>query len=253
MENQRDDNFVFGSDDSDTYADNVQNQRIDKLNQKITLVSILIPLILVVVFVFMYLDMKNKVVMVQDSGASEVRKTAEDLKKDMLALQAANAEFEKRLDGKIAGLEKSLTPFQEKIKKVEKDVAWLGTIKIDKKTLEAEVNTLTATQNALTASNDLLKKNLDTLSAQNGKLVTIAQELQNRTKDIPSLSTAQASLKADVGQLKNTLVDKTELAADLKKQKVFYQLEMQALSTRIDKKIESLESSISAGKAPSTP
>ncbi|GAB6096862.1 hypothetical protein JCM14469_31150 [Desulfatiferula olefinivorans] len=246
MDNHTDDNFVFGSDEGDTFADSLQSARIDKLNQKITLLSILIPLILAVVFAFLYLDLRNKVMTVQDSGASEVRKTAEDLKKDMEALTAAGVAFEKRLAGKIADLEKTMAPLQEKIKKIEKDVSWLGTVKSDKKSLDSEIKTLTEAQ-------DDLKKGLANLGTQNAKLVTIAQELQNRTKGIPSLETAQASLKADVDQLKSAMVDKEELAADLKKQKVFYQLEIQALSTRIDKKIQALESSIPAGKPQAAP
>lgn len=233
-ENNQDQNFVFGSDDTDTYHDHTQNHRIDKLNQKVTLLSILIPSIIGIIFVFLYMDMKNKVVQVHDSGASEVQKTADELKKSMQDLQTANVEFEKILDGKIAALEKKLVPVNDKINKIEKDIASLSSIKIDKKTLDAQIKTVTD-------ANEALKKDLAGLTAQTEKVVTIAQELQVRTKDIPTITTTQESLKNTIASLKNDMADKNDLATELKKQKVFYKLEIQDLATKIDKKIQSLK------------
>ncbi|MBU1169876.1 MAG: hypothetical protein KKD44_09980 [Proteobacteria bacterium] len=243
MENNENQNFIFGSDDSDTYNESTQNQRFDKLNQKITLLSILIPSILGIIFVFMYLDMKNKVVQVHNTGSSEVQKTADDLNKEIQDLQTASAEFEKRLDGKLAALEKSLAPITAKISKMGKDIDYLSSIKIDKKALDSEIQKVTTTHESL-------KKDLANLGDQHTKLVTIAQELQTRTKDIPAISAAQDALKNSIESLKNDMADKNELATALKKQKVFYQLEIQELSDKVEKKLSNLKAAQTKAATP---
>lgn len=243
MDNNTEENFVFGSDD-DGYHDDIQSQRLDKLGLKVTMLTILVPTILIIIIVFIYMDMKDKVVQVHNSGTTEVQQSADELKKLIDDLKGSQSEFEKRLNSKIEALEKSLSPMEKRVEQHQKDVAYLSNIKIDKKALDAEIK-------PVSNATEALKKDISTLTDQNKKLVTIAQELQARINEIPSLKTSLESQKASVESLKTTveginknMVNANDLATELKKQKAFYKLELNTLSQTVDKKIDAVKKSI---------
>ncbi|MBU2622576.1 MAG: hypothetical protein KKD92_09700, partial [Proteobacteria bacterium] len=55
--------------------------RIEKLNQKITILSIIFPCIVVILILIIYFDIKNKITGVHDSGSMEVKTLSEDIDK----------------------------------------------------------------------------------------------------------------------------------------------------------------------------
>lgn len=246
-ENNAEENFVFGTDD-DGYHDDLQGQRLDKLSLKVTMLTILVPTILIIIIVFIYIDMKDKMVQVHNSGTTEVQQTALELKKLIDDLKTSQTEFENRLNGKIETIEKALSPLDKRVEQHQKDVTYLSTTKIDKKTLDAETKKLSDAAQAL---KDDLKKDMAALTDQNKKLVGIAQELQARINEIPALKTdlksqkeSLESLQTSLESLKKTTVDDKDLANELKKQRELYKLELNVLSQSMDKKIDAVKKSI---------
>ena len=256
METNTDQKFIFGSDD-DTFENSLHSQRIDKLSLKVTLMAILLPSVLIVVFIFMYLDMKNKVVQVHHTGSTEVQQTAEELKKIIKDLKESQTGLEKRLNENIASMGEILGAMEKNVAQHKKDIAYLANIKSDKKDLKT-----------LTDMTDSIKADVASLTAQNGKLVTIAQQLQSRIKDLPSIQTDLESQKTalkglnasltdltgGVTQLKTTVdtlgknaVTNDMLTGELKKQKAFYRLELTDLSAKMNQKIGDVKKSIPSG------
>lgn len=237
IDNHEDQNFVFGSDDHEPeFHQNTSDARIEKLNQKVTLLSILIPCIIGVLIVFIYFDMKNKVVQVHTSGSTEVHKISDELSQTIETIKTDSLKIETTLNKKLTGIESSVSGLSSKMKKAEKNIQFMTSAKADKKAIEKEIENLKKESLAL-------RNNLSELTAQNAKLVTIAGELKGRLNDVDDLNKTMERLEIDLAYLKTNMLEKEELKTELKKQKRFYQLELQELSSTVNKKIESIKAS----------
>jgi chromosome segregation ATPase len=240
----QDNEFVLGADSEENirYEPSVQVQRYEKLNLKITLIAVLIPTIIGIFVGFAYLDMKEKVAMVRNSGSTEIQKTSSDLLNDISDVKNESQAYSSKTD-------KSITDFNNRLDKAGKDIAYLSSDKIDSKTFKSEIEKYTAQIGKLssqldkaTGQSESLKKEIDSLSAQNTKLVSMIQELQKKHAEIQTLKSSVDAMKTDVGKLKTSMIDKDDLATELKKQKVFYQMEIQESAAKLDKKIQALKS-----------
>lgn len=235
MDNNEEQNFVFGADDHQPdFHHDANDRRLEKLSQKVTILSILIPCIIGILIVFIYLDIKNKVVQVHTTGSSEVNKISSEFSKTISEIKQKNSDIEKNLNTKTGNLEKSLSRLNKSIKKAEKNISFLTSSKINKKAVNNEIATLKKETEAL-------KTSITELTSQSTKLVKIANELNKRLGDVAVLKSEVERLEIDLAYLKDNIIEKSELSNELKKQKIFYQLELKELSDTVNKKIDSMK------------
>lgn len=246
MDNQEDQNFIFGGEDSEPeFHDALAMQRIEKLSHKLSFISFLIPCLIGIVIIFIYLDIKNKVAQVHTSGSTEIHAITVNLEKSISALQLKNTEIEKLLKNKTSQMEKTLSTINRKLKKAEKNINFLTSSKSDKKKIAPTIK-------ALKTESESLRKSFTDLSTQNKKLIDIAQELQSRTEEMSTLKSTIEQLEKNITNIQNNKLDTDELNNSLKKQKIFYQIELKELSKKIDHKIEKLKSASNKNTGPST-
>ncbi len=228
MENQNEKDFTFGHDDiKDDYGSGVTNRQIAKLSQKVTLLSILIPLIIVGLVIFIYFDMNSKVGKVDSTGDAKVQIISKELEKTV-------SELEKRINTKFENIDKTLANINNTIKKAEKNISFLTYSKSNKKTMNTELETLKA-------STGELRSSISNLTTQNKDLLKIAETLQKRTNELDSLNISVKNLKTDLNTRTGSLVNKTDLTNSLIKQKRFFRLELDQHSSRLNKKISLLK------------
>lgn len=100
-------------------ATHVDELRIEKLSHRVTLISILIPVLIVVVLVIAYLDMKKRVTHTEDTG----QMTAESLSKDMESRFETLAQAQRLLEENLARLkdqtDQSVAKVQVNLKKLD--------------------------------------------------------------------------------------------------------------------------------------
>ncbi len=97
----------------------VDDMRIEKLNHKMTLISIILPVLIVVVLVIVYLDIKKRVIHTEDTGTIGVQNLSEDLDSRFSSLslrQAQNVEDLARLTDQT---NQSMAKVQVNLKKLE--------------------------------------------------------------------------------------------------------------------------------------
>lgn len=234
--------FVLGSDEAlagrEIYQEQAHNRRIEKLSLKVTLISVLIPCAIGILMAYFTMDMRDKLSRIENSGSVEMSKFEEQLTERLATLGTENSEFQKSLDVKIteriATMDKTVAAVQSRIGKTEKDIGNLSSYKADNAALSADLQRLKTETLAL-------KKDMSGLSSQNAKLSGLLAELQKKSLDISGIKSSNDSLKQEIAKLKADNIDKGDLATELKKQKVFYQLEIQELSGKFDKKIQALK------------
>ncbi len=80
------------------YKDEIEELRLEKLSQRVTLISILIPLMIVVILAVAYLDIKKRVIRTQYSGTSSVQSLAKELDSRFSSLSLRQAELESKME-----------------------------------------------------------------------------------------------------------------------------------------------------------
>ncbi len=156
----------------------INELRLEKVSQRVTLISIMIPVLIVIVLVIAYLDIKKRVVRTEDTGTIEFQKLSTDLESRFSSLSVRQA----RLEGDMARLieqtnhvtatiQVRLKELQETLMQVQK--AQNGALKrselnTTKEEFVGKINSLVDSSNQagekIAAITDELKKQMDELT-----------------------------------------------------------------------------------------
>lgn len=153
----------------------VHELKLEKISQRVTLISILIPVLIVVVLVIAYLDIKQRVVRTEDTGASEFQKLSADLESRFSSLSLRQAKLEEAMatmteqnDQNVAAIRTRLDKLQETFKEINRLTAEQKELKASRAEMVKQINTVVESSNAAanqTAAISLeLKKQMDQLS-----------------------------------------------------------------------------------------
>lgn len=232
MENQNEPDFTFGDDDSkNSYTEDADSKKIDKLTQKVTLLSILIPCILGLLLVFLYFDMTNKVGQVDSSGSAKVQNISKELEKTITDIKEKSEAVEKSLGVKI---DKTLADIDNRMKKAEKNISFLTYAKMNKKQTVADLK-------KVNDSIIKLQENLSAVSNSTAELVSIAEVLKKLSGEIEPVKQSVKLLREDFEKTNNSYITQEELDDKLKKQKRLFQLEIKDSYNKLTKKIALLK------------
>lgn len=121
--------------DGNTYREEINTIRIDKLSNKVTIISVIIPVMIGVILVFAYLDMKERVVDVDLTKQSQVERISQLLEEKLNAL-----------DVKIAknsfDIETELPKLTDKNIEIEGRLVKLNASKADTKKVDSSLSDL---------------------------------------------------------------------------------------------------------------
>ena len=146
--------------DSGDYQQEINTLKIDKLSNKITIISILIPVMIGAIIAFAYIDMKERVVDVDQTKQSQVDQITKQLEEKLNALDVKIAK--NRFD-----LENTLPELKEKTTALDGHLTKLNSTKADNKKIQAQISQLKsqATANAKNAAARFDKIDEQTASA----------------------------------------------------------------------------------------
>jgi len=124
--------FPMGDSDAGTdeisaamYREELNELRIEKLGNRITIISVILPCLIGAVIFFAYMDMQERMASVHDTGQTEVQEVAEDLGAKLNAMTVDLAGVQHKLATR-------LPVFDKTIKTLESDIAGLTTTKAEK-------------------------------------------------------------------------------------------------------------------------
>ncbi|NWH04536.1 hypothetical protein [Desulfobacter latus] len=104
--------------------------KIEKLSQRVTIISVIIPCIILAILVFVYLDITEKVVDVDQTQANQTAQVSQDLEIKLNALDVRIAKATHALDEK-------LTAFESKRRALEEQTEKMSAAKVDLKAMDA--------------------------------------------------------------------------------------------------------------------
>lgn len=112
-ENDKSD-FKIGIDDESqdhSFQEEMENTRIEKLSNRITFISVLIPCFIGIIIFLAYLDIKKRVATVHDTGTTEVKKLSKDLEEKVSDLTSKY----KQLEALLSKIENHTSSLKEEV------------------------------------------------------------------------------------------------------------------------------------------
>lgn len=194
-------------DDKSAMREEIIEQRLEKLSIRVTLISILVPVLIFVIFTVAYLDMKSRIFSMHDTGVDELQKLSRDLESKFSSLSVRFAKFEDSFSEREASLKVIEESFSKKIVPMEKAVSALETsmkdVQKNIKESEIKIRELMATQ-----ANKIDKKEFD------ANFSVVEKSLKSAQKD---METVMPQLKALDANVKNELKLLTDYLAKEKR------------------------------------
>jgi chromosome segregation ATPase len=256
------------------YQKEARDRRIEKIGHRVTIISILIPVLLGVVFYITYRDITSRVSQSQDTGAMEIQNLSTQLEDQFEALSKKYGELETSLAQKLATLEKVDKSMTANLKQAQDMVSKISATKVDKKEqqdaiakidtalgpirkeleslgpMRKELETLAPMRKELETLTPM-RKQLEILTPMREDLKTVTAELRSLDKDAQQrLSTLSVNvdkalndltrIQSDMSNLSDQKLDKDALQLELLKAKKNYQRELEVTRLALDKRLSSI-------------
>lgn len=211
----------------------VDDLRIEKLSHRMTMITILIPVLLVVVLVIAYLDIKKRVIQTEDTG----QLTAENLSKDLASRFDSLTMTQRVIEENLARLkdqsDQSLAKVQINIKKLDDRLKSTGRKMVSQKAMKA-------TTDKLDQKVANVAQSIEELKLEMGQLT---ESIQPR---ISELQAALADSKSQLGQLAQKLTDLDQTKIDKGAMDLALKLEALKLKQAQKAQIEELQNRLNS-------
>jgi prefoldin subunit 5 len=225
-------------DEAPAAASQVDELRMEKLSQRVTMISILIPVLIVVVLVIAYMDIKQRVIRTEDTGTSGVQKLSEEMESRFSTLSLRQAKLEELLKRNSATNNQSLAKIQVNLKKLEDRLKGVGKGLASKKDLNAKLDSINKKIENLSGAMDESKAGLAEANQQvQTTLSQIGDTLSDRGNQIKKL-------QEKVNGLDQVKIDKSALDLAMKLEMLKVKQSFIERLDNIDNRINTLDSKI---------
>ena len=251
--------FKFNGDDEEEpdseqkiYQEEARDRRVEKLSHRVTIISILIPVLIGVIFYIAYREITGRVSQSQDTGAMEIQNLSSQLEENFAKLSVKYGELEAALTQKLEALEKVDRSMKANLKQAEDTVAKINATKVDKKDQEdaiakidkalnpirQELKTIKSVTTDLQTQNNDLKQQLAALSAN---LTRLSASTEKTLKESATIHTKElTAIQSELSSLSGRKMDKEALQLELLKARKLFQRDLDVTKSAIDKRLASM-------------
>jgi chromosome segregation ATPase len=226
------------------YQEDVKDRRLEKLSHRVTIISILIPVLIGAIFYIAYREITSRVSQSQDAGAMEIQTLSSQLEENFAALSVKYGDLEAALNEKLADLEKVDKAMKANLKEAEDTVAKINATKADKKDqqeviakIDAALNPIRAELKDLAAMRNDIKAVSEDMTALNKDL---KQQLSTLSQNADESQSALARIQSDISALSERKMDKDALQLELLKARKSFQRDLDVTKLAIDKQLDSM-------------
>lgn len=211
--------------------------RIERLNRKITIISILFPCIVVILLMIIYFDIKNKITGVHDSGAMEVQNLSKNIDKKTAEFSSLYSKLEDSFEKKISAVDKMGLSLKTELKNS------VNEIKKETNDNEAKITNsvvqinkqLSAAQKDISVASGKIK---DAGADASLKISNITEKLNKIESDFVKFRT---TLSTTVSEKITSKADKKEIEQAIKTEQKRFENELNQLEKDIEQKINAIK------------
>jgi chromosome segregation ATPase len=236
------------------YQEEAKERRVEKLSHRVTIISILLPVLIGVVFYITYRDISSRVSQSQDTGALEIQNLSTQLEDQFEALSKKYGDLEASLVQKLAALEKVDKSMKTNLKNAQDMVSKINATKVDKKEQQDAIAKIDTALDPIRKELETLtpiRKELEALTPMSNDLKAVTAELRSLDKDTQQqLSTLSVNvdkalknltrIQSEMASLSNQKLNKDALQLELLRAKKNYQNEMELTKAALDKRLTSI-------------
>ena len=234
------------------YQEEAKDRRVEKLSHRVTIISILIPVLIGVIFYIAYREITGRVSQSRDTEAMEIQNLSAQLQEDFAKLSAKYSDLEAALTQKLAALEKVDKSMKDSLKEAEETVAKINATKADKKEHEnaiakidsalnpirQDLKTINSVTADLQTQNTELKQQLAALSEN---LTQISASTEKTLKESAAIHSKKlTAIQSDLSLLSERKLDKDDLELELLKARKQFQRDLDVTKSDIDKRLASM-------------
>lgn len=245
-----DDFTISNSDDASDisaalYKEQLNDQKIEKLGNRVTMISLLLPCLIGAILVYGYLDIKNRVTVIHDSGQSQVDIVATELQTKLNAFEVELAKIK-------FSIEKDMPELKQQTIAIQDELTLIASIKSDKEETDKNIGLLRADVDKVAdqyqgALHILDRTNQETLTIVNEKGKELESKIETKLASVSSigaeLDAKMASLKKIEGEIDGKIDSRVDAAMD-KRLKSAINEKLTAHSQNLDKKVADIELSL---------
>ena len=208
--------FKIRIDDESTetqFQDEIDDPQLEKLNKRITRISILLLCLVGVIILVAYFDLKKDILQIDRTGAKGVQ-----------TLYKQQENMEEILTNKIASLEKTTASLQANLKEATTAIKYIRSArKIDNKKMASDFAAIDKTLASIPKDLENLMSSVNDIDHKFSKeLANLAQTVDKANKDL-------LKIHSDIAALSTAKVDRKTLDHALKKQQKTFQQELRRL------------------------
>lgn len=180
------------------YLSEADDLRIEKLSHRMTIISIIIPCLVIIILFLTYLDIKRRVTTTRDTGAIGVQNLSKDLESRFSVLSLKQAKLEESLSIQDAALKKSSAALQVRFKKLESSFKSGLSKKADKKSISALKSTIGKSVEPVRKTMMDLSGRLDKLNEElTAHLSLMKEQVDNQKTEVENLKSLVESLNKE--------------------------------------------------------
>jgi methyl-accepting chemotaxis protein len=239
--------FQLGKDDGvhdEMLQNELQELKMEKLNHRVTLLTILIPCMIGIILIIAYLDIKERVTRTQDTGTIGAQKLAKDIESKFSSLSLEQAKIKETL-ATLPSLENSSAFVQSRLKNMQNSLKQLESSSISRDELARVVQGINDNLNEIPTA---LKTELQNLKTTNGQLADNTDKLSGRFNQLSdSLKEIKERMKRideRIAAMEVQKINKDEVDLALRLKEIATRQSILETATSLEKKIHSLEEKI---------
>ena len=236
--------FQFSADEDEPDAilqDELRELKIEKLSQRVTLLTILIPCMIGVILVITYLDIKDRVTRSYDTGAIGVQKLSKDLASKFSSLSLEQAKINDIQAKKLPELEKSAAFLKSRITKLQESISQITDSAISRDELTRVAKTLTDKVAGIPQD---LKPDFEALALVDDRIVEDFRQMSTDIKtlfdNMMEIDTRIDTIRKKIETLSEKVIDKDDLDLALKLKEIAYRQSLLDKTTLLEKEIQAI-------------
>jgi len=215
---------------------------LTKLSQRLTIISIAVPCLIVVIITIIYLSLNKKISAIQSSGSVEMQSLSKELEEKMSALSGKAEELNALIDNQSKQFDKKISSVSGDVGKNRNSLLKSVDEKASKTDLNKQVQEITAKMENL--KNNISKLSSDIQALDSG----LAAQLKDLSDAVGSMENDVIRLKQEMSRLSDAGIDQKKLDYELDLQAKRYKTELRQAIAELEKKISSSRKEAESGK-----
>ena len=222
----------------------VDDSKVEKLNKRITRISIIIPCLFIIILIAAYFDLRKNLASMNTMGNMGVQSLSKELESRFSSLSIKEANFEESTGKSIANLEKAIASLQTETKEATTAIRYIRSArKSDNKNTESAIHTIENKLDSIPKELNKISSNMKKIEQSlTEKLADISQFVSNSKNDLQKIN-------SEISSLRSLKADKTSL----KDQQQVYQLALRQLTSNLEARITSIENMLKKLEKAKTP